>query len=381
MTVLNVDIPFVSAIEWSPETRLTTDPKQDVSPSIMQTGVGTIWVVWVSDRMGVGNDELFYKTSSNYGLNWSLDTRFTEALGYDSNPSIMQASDGTIWVVWASDRTGNYDLFYKTSPDNGASWSYDTPLTIDPNRDTSPSIMQATNGTIWVVWSSDRTGNSELFYKTYNGSAWLTERQLTNDPSPDKYPSIMQASNGTIWVVWSSYRTGNYELFYKTFNGPTWSSDTQLTNNQVFDMVPSIAQARDGTIWVVWQSGRPEQALDDLYYKVYDGSAWSSDRQLTSDPASDMTSSIAQINDGKIWIVWAADRDEDFDIYYKTVQVKIPGDVDGDVDVDISDLSDLSNAYGSELEDPNWNPNCDFNSDDKVDVSDLFILSKNFGKS
>jgi len=29
---------------------------------------------------------------------------------------------------------------------------------------------------------------------------------------------------------------------------------------------------------------------------------------------------------------------------------------------------------------PNWNPNCDFNKDYKVEVLDLFDLGKNYGK-
>jgi len=61
--------------------------------------------------------------------------------------------------------------------------------------------------------------------------------------------------------------------------------------------------------------------------------------------------------------------------------VTIPGDVDGDGDVDATDLSDLITAYGSDPSKPNWNPNCDFNNDGKVDASDLFKLSKNYGKT
>jgi len=60
---------------------------------------------------------------------------------------------------------------------------------------------------------------------------------------------------------------------------------------------------------------------------------------------------------------------------------KIPGDVDGDADVDTSDLSDLSKAYGSTPSKPNWNSSCDFKRDYKVDAVDLFDLSKNYGKS
>jgi len=63
------------------------------------------------------------------------------------------------------------------------------------------------------------------------------------------------------------------------------------------------------------------------------------------------------------------------------VLVKISGDVDGDGVVDASDLFALTKAYGSELGDPNWNPDCDFNGDDEVNTADLVDLNKNYGKT
>jgi len=63
------------------------------------------------------------------------------------------------------------------------------------------------------------------------------------------------------------------------------------------------------------------------------------------------------------------------------VVVTIQGDVDGDYIVDGSDLFDLNEAYGSTLESPNWNPNCDLDNNNKVDALDLFELSKNYGKT
>lgn len=326
LTILTLDIPFAGTIEWQSEIQLTTNSTNDRSPSIMQADDGTIWVVWSSDRWGFGNDELYYKTSSNYGLTWSSESRLTNVAGHDEGPSIMQAINGTIWVVWFSDRTGNADLFYKTH--NGSSWSSDTQLTEELHQDMGPSILQSSDGLIWVVWYSARTGNSELFYKTYDGFAWSAETQLTDHPNDDKYPSTAQASDGAIWVVWASPRTGNYELFFKTFNGLTWSGDSPLTDDLCSDFAPSIVRSRDGAIWVVWQSGRPSDAQDELYYKIYNGSAWTPDAQLMSNLANDMAPSIAQIQDERIWVVWTADRDgDDFDLYYKSSDEIINYDV------------------------------------------------------
>ncbi len=64
-----------------------------------------------------------------------------------------------------------------------------------------------------------------------------------------------------------------------------------------------------------------------------------------------------------------------------TVRVKIPGDVDGNGIVATADLGPFSLSYGSVRLGPRWNPMCNFNNDNKVDISDLYLLGKNFGKS
>jgi hypothetical protein len=63
------------------------------------------------------------------------------------------------------------------------------------------------------------------------------------------------------------------------------------------------------------------------------------------------------------------------------VEVRIAGDVNGDRTVDAFDLFGLGWAYGSDPSKPNWNPDCDFNRDGRVDASDLRDLSNNYGKT
>ncbi len=67
--------------------------------------------------------------------------------------------------------------------------------------------------------------------------------------------------------------------------------------------------------------------------------------------------------------------------YVGIVQVKIPGDVNSDYEVDIQDLTDISEAFGSAPEITNWNPECDFNRDKIINVQDLATLGKNYGKT
>jgi hypothetical protein len=61
------------------------------------------------------------------------------------------------------------------------------------------------------------------------------------------------------------------------------------------------------------------------------------------------------------------------------VVVKIPGDVNSDDVVDGADLVLLRVAYGSTIVSVNWDSECDFDRDGRVDVVDVRVLGKNFG--
>jgi hypothetical protein len=63
-----------------------------------------------------------------------------------------------------------------------------------------------------------------------------------------------------------------------------------------------------------------------------------------------------------------------------TLKVTIPGDLNGDFKVSLSDLVLLANAYGSKIGDTRWNPNADINGDGRVSLSDLVILAKHYGQ-
>lgn len=309
------------------DTPLTDDGVYpDKAPAVTQISDGKIWVVWQSYI--TKNFEIFYKTSD--GSSWSSDKQLTNHTYVDALPSIIETKDGTIWVVWTSNRAGpppgggQYDIFYKTSSDGGSTWSEDTPLTNDPDTDLDPSIVQLSTGEMWIVWQSRGTGNYDLFYKSSSdgGLNWSDKTPLTTDLNDDKHPTIIQALDGKIWVVWASNRTVIDDLFYKTSSdgGLTWSVEEQLTTASTGDTFPSIMQTEDGDIWVAWQASNFQV---DIHYKVYNGSSWSPESKLTWLMDEDIMPSLFQAWNGTIWLVWASDKLGNFDIYYKFVIVDL----------------------------------------------------------
>ena len=303
-------------VAWSGENPLITLPSVESFPSIAETLDGRIWVVCQSDILG--NSDIIYRF-----YNWSYWTDvdlLTDPTSNDISPSLLQAANGTTWLFWSSDRMENYTLFYKTSSDGGLSWSTEKQLTEVTNENKAPSAAQTSDGKIWVVWQRTFPGPTyKLFYKIYNGTSWSDEYPLTSGPN-DRVPSIAQMFDDKIWVTWTSYSTStqSFDIFYKVYTGSSWSDEIPLIASSDDDTHPSILQAKNGTIWVVWES-----STSDVYYKISsdNGANWSTPTKLTTDTNQDKWPEITQTSDKNIWVVWASDRYDDYDIFYKTLDI------------------------------------------------------------
>jgi hypothetical protein len=62
------------------------------------------------------------------------------------------------------------------------------------------------------------------------------------------------------------------------------------------------------------------------------------------------------------------------------VKIKLMGDVNGDDKIDMRDISEAAQAFGSYPGHPKWNPELDLNRDDNVNMRDLAIIARLFGK-
>jgi hypothetical protein len=277
----------------------------------------------------------------------------------------------------------DYEIYYKVSHDNGATWSNDTLLSNNDFDDLCPSIHQLENGTIFLTWQSLESGNQDIYYKTtLDGAVWSNTTQLTTYSGHDRAPSVTQTSDGEIWVAWSTNRTGDNEIFYKTYDGTLWSDDTRLTYNPDSDLAPAILQTIDDNIYIFWCSTPPTTGDADIYYKVSldDGVSWSESIQFTTDSNEDMWPSATQARDTKIWVVWVSNRadqpDGNWDIYWRT---SLAGDINEDGIVSIVDLSLVGYAFGSFEGEPNYNPDADLNRDGIVDIGDITIVCIYYG--
>jgi len=66
---------------------------------------------------------------------------------------------------------------------------------------------------------------------------------------------------------------------------------------------------------------------------------------------------------------------------YDIITVTIPGDVDGDFDVDIYDVVKITCIYGYTISDPEFNPNCDLDDDGEITIYDVVRCTSHYGET
>ncbi len=152
-----------NGVSWDVDTRLTNDPGASYYPFVSVSG-NNVHVIWYDNRHGGNNYEIYYKSSLDGGVSWGSDTRLTNNSASSNAPSVA-VSGSFVHVVWYDTRDGNQEIYYKSSSDGGVSWGTDTRLTNDQYISGYPSVA-VSGSVVHVVWYDQRDGNDEIYYKS-----------------------------------------------------------------------------------------------------------------------------------------------------------------------------------------------------------------------
>ncbi len=119
-------------------------------------------------------------------------------------------------------------------------WSVIQTLPTGTSFTISPTLEQLHNSSIILVWSSNQTGRWNLFYKLYSMGAWRNSVQLTSGTSfDDFFPEVAVSTNSTLYLFWERYVSStSASIYYKTLKGNAWSGDIQLSSGNV-DVTPT----------------------------------------------------------------------------------------------------------------------------------------------
>jgi len=151
---------------------------------------GIIALAWCDDTLTPGNMEIFLKTSADNGITWSTVKRLTNNSGDSSYPSVA-VEGSNVHVAWRDNTPGNNEIYLRSSPDNGVTWTSARRITNTSGNSAGHSVA-ASGPYVYVTWLDNTTGNSEIYVKTSgdNGATWSALQRITNNAGYSYAPSI-----------------------------------------------------------------------------------------------------------------------------------------------------------------------------------------------
>ena len=311
-----------AGLNWTTTKRLTFTSGYSGSPAIAVDASLNLHVVWQDNTYG--NYEVLYKKSTDWGVTWTAGKRLTLTSGGSNNPVIAVDATGNLHVVWYDNTPGNEEIFYSKSKDKGVTWTAGKRLTWTSGGSEIPAIGVDSSGNLHVVWRDDTPGNSEVYHKksTDGGTTWTANKRLTWTSGSSEFPAIGVDSSDNLYAVWQDNTPGNSEIYCRksTDGGTTWITTRRLTFNSGFSYFPDIAVDTSGRIHVVWEDSTPGNP--EIYYRrsTDGGTTWITTRRLTWTSGWSEVPAIGVDSSDNLHLVWQDNTPGNYEIYYKKFQ-------------------------------------------------------------
>lgn len=225
----------------------------------------------------------------------------------DRNPELAVDDAGRVWVFWHRwDGTQNrvFFMLYDQATDT---FGPEQSLTLagSNNEDVAVTPVAGTSQ-LWVVWTSDRDGNRNIYYDTYDrlSDTWAGNTSLTLDASTDREAQCVEA-NGELWVFWKSNRTGSYQVFARNYSPATglWGPERQLTEETRGELDNfSVAATDDGEIWLFWHATDGASFFELSYKRMTADELWGAAKNFASDA---FYARVAALRGGNLMVTYA----------------------------------------------------------------------------
>ena len=222
-------------------TLVTPDPGGN-SPSPPALGAdGTVYMTFVR-RYDGGDSELLVAKSTDNGATWQNGVvEKQEAIGvqYDSAKIVTDPSRDSLYMVYADQRDGRPEVFFRRSQDGGNTWEKVQRLHTSPGGSAySPAIAVSPDGRIEVIFYREQRKDLDDVHATFStdgGATFSTDEKLNdktidrelgywNEVGNDSIPAVAATATST-YFAWSDTRnatdvTNTQEILTKRIDRP-----------------------------------------------------------------------------------------------------------------------------------------------------------------
>jgi len=250
------------------------------------------------------------------------------------------------------------------------------------------TIANNTLGGIYL----DRSANNQIYHNNIINNTPQTVSSESTNTWDNGYPS-----GGNYWSDYSGVDSNhdgigdtpyvideNNTDRYPLMN-PRWTHDLAVTNTTISKTV--IGQGYNATVNITVQNQGSQTQIFNI--TIYANTSIIQTLQLYLLSGSTTTTTITWNTTGwtkgtytleaTVTITPAETDTADNTFTYGIVKVTVPGDVDGDRDIDIYDIVRISSSYGAKSGEPRYYANADIDSNGEINIYDVVIATSRYG--
>jgi len=221
---------------------------------------------------------------------WPPAQRITTGPANNLNPSVSYYDGNTVdtvCLVWQRSRTNGWDIYYSTNP-TGTAWT--TPQVLSSQADSNLSPAVAGYHPRWVcAWVNVHGGIQDIAFSRWQAGAWTSPFAITTDGFDDADPAVwISEYPDSIWVAWSSFRSGRWSIISRVYNGSSWSPEIPVVTSPGNNRAPRFFfLSRTRLLGLAWQGDG--NGNWDIYLSQFQGGIWAPPRAVTSGPQTDIS--------------------------------------------------------------------------------------------
>jgi hypothetical protein len=238
------------------------NPVQDDYPAFwVRYKSGKQYLAWVAYRQQ--KDRVLLVERDGADGAWS-EPKEVAGAGDHFRVALAGTHGDTLWIVWASQREHNWDLFAR--PYRDGKLGEEIRLTEDAGPDIWHTMTTDQRGRAWLVWQGCRDGQADIFARCVDGDGWHDAVRVSTAKANDWNPVVASdPKTDRVWVAWDTYESGDYGVRVRSLSGgpsPKLGEILCPDKSPLFQAHPSLACDRAGRLWVAWDQSGPQWGKD-----------------------------------------------------------------------------------------------------------------------
>jgi hypothetical protein len=184
----------------------------------------------------------------------------------------ISASGENVYVTWANNKTGDWEVLFRASNDSGKSFGEKINLSNSPNINSFNPDIASDDKNVYVSFHDARSGNVDTYVRTstdggktfgplvaINGTGTLEQKPEIRPPDFDPIEDAQEntkvaASDNNVYVSSWDKKTGNWEVFLSASNdnGQTFGETVNLSNSSDAKSDRAMLEAEGNNVYVSW---------------------------------------------------------------------------------------------------------------------------------